>query len=308
MVDLTPEIKGMAKPQLLVDSQGNLHAVFESGVGGSYGQLTETEPTAVMVVSSFDRGATWSEPLRLSGAVESARNITIGEDGGGRLLLAWQAMDDSKVYFQLSDNHGQSWLPPQAFDDFIGGWSAYNSRVDSYSMATDSRGGLHLVLVGRTNPETANLSVLHVTWNGARWLPVDTIAAYSGDAPEWPRIAISNGNELNVVWTLRDKAHIWDSDGGRYKVYYARTLADAPWVAPVAYDPRPSQPTADVLTRPRETPVAPAAVPTPLAGTATAARSAYSETEVALIVLGSILPALVVVALVFGVARYRRAH
>jgi hypothetical protein len=48
--------------------------------------------------------------------------------------------------------------------------------------------------------------------------------------PEWPRVAVSNGNQVNVVWFVRDEAHIWESDKGRYRVWYSKGVASAPFV------------------------------------------------------------------------------
>ncbi|MBI4927572.1 MAG: exo-alpha-sialidase, partial [Anaerolineae bacterium] len=57
-VDVSVEDIGSAKPNPLVDKDGNLHVVWESGFGGGQGQLSD--PTSVMVASSYDGGLTWS--------------------------------------------------------------------------------------------------------------------------------------------------------------------------------------------------------------------------------------------------------
>ena len=67
-------------------------------------------------------------------------------------------------------------------------------------MATDSAGNLHLAMVGRLNATDTALRVLHVSWNGSSWSAPEAIVSYAEDAPEWPVINISNGNQLNVVW------------------------------------------------------------------------------------------------------------
>src|SRR5690606_38756987 len=80
--DISLELTGSAKPQLLIDADQNLHVVWESGMGGSYGQLSD--PTTVIYVASYDGGESWSLPYKFDpsrGATTSAmaRNITIGE-------------------------------------------------------------------------------------------------------------------------------------------------------------------------------------------------------------------------------------
>jgi len=117
-------------------------------------------------------------------------------------------------------------------------------------MATDSAGSVHLVLVGRTAQDQKSLSVLHLTWDGTAWSGPEAITTLLGDVPEWPRIAVGNGNQLHAVWFVRDAAHVWDPDNGRYQIWYARGTSSAPPVTPIA--------------RPTSTPV-PQQTPTPTA-------------------------------------------
>ena len=68
--DISLELIGTAKPQLLIDSQQNLHVVWESGLGGSYGQLSD--PTTVVYVGSADGGESWSLPYKF----DPSRGVT----------------------------------------------------------------------------------------------------------------------------------------------------------------------------------------------------------------------------------------
>jgi hypothetical protein len=146
--------------------------------------------------------------------------------------MAWLSLPEDKVYYQVSGDHGLSWSTPQQIPDIWGDWTNYNSRTDSYAMATDSAGNIHLVMAGRLE-ETEKLNrLLHLTWDGEKWLPPETIVSYKGDVAEWPRIAVSNGNQLNVSWFVRTADTIWLASPEYYKVYYSRSRADAPYVAP----------------------------------------------------------------------------
>jgi beta-lactamase regulating signal transducer with metallopeptidase domain len=82
------------------------------------------------------------------------------------------------------------------------------------------------------------------------------IASYEGDMPEWPRIAVGLGNQLHVVWFVRDAENLFNSDAGNYQVWYASGATDSPALAPVAVPAiPPPTPVAMALT--------PVVIPTP---------------------------------------------
>ncbi len=247
-MDISDMPTGSAKPQILIDHQDNVHAVWESGPGGSYGRLGD--PIRVMYAVSRDRGLTWAAPLEFVTPSGRARNVAIGLDGKGTLLVVWLGVPEDLVYYQFSRDQGRSWSSRQAIPDVWGGTTIFGTYLDSYAMATDSAGSVHLVLVGRTAQDQKSLSVLHLTWDGTAWSGPEAITTLLGDVPEWPRIAVGNGNQLHAVWFVRDAAHVWDPDNGRYQIWYARGTSSAPPVTPIA--------------RPTSTPV-PQQTPTPTA-------------------------------------------
>jgi len=102
-------------------------------------------------------------------------------------------------------------------------------------------------MVGRTGLEDIRNSLLHLTWDGSAWSAPETIVSYEGDAPEWPRIAFSNGNQLNVTWFVRPEDFIWVASVDYYKIWFTRAKVDAPYVGPQQY-PTPLPPTQAVPT------------------------------------------------------------
>ena len=69
----------------------------------------------------------------------------------------------------------------------------------------------------------AELSPNHT--DGSSWSPPGVIAAYRGDMPEWPRIAVGLGNVLYVVWFSARCRSLFNSAAGNYRVWYsARTV------------------------------------------------------------------------------------
>jgi hypothetical protein len=230
-------LQGTAKPQIVVDALGNMHLVFEAGYGGDLGQLTD--PSTVMYAASYDHGASWTNPIRLSpqrGDTPNAqaRNVALAVDGSQKLLAVWWAIPEDVIYYQISADQGRTWSSPSPIPSVAGIWSVYQSRLDDFTMATDSAGHVHLVLAGRPTPSATNVNLFHLVWDGSAWSRPDTIATYQGDVPEWPRLAIGNGNQLHLAWFVRDGANLYTSDTSNFRVWYAHAEADAPAIAPVA--------------------------------------------------------------------------
>lgn len=305
-VDISVQLTGAAKPQVIVDARDNLHVVWESGYGGSYGQLSD--PTTVMYVASYDGGDSWSRPTSFApdrglSTAAMARNVTIAEDENGQLVAVWWAIPEDVVYYQLSRDAGLSWSAPAPIPSVLGVWALYQSRLDSYATAVDSAGRVHLVMVGRRIPEQLSAELIHVIWDGSNWSEPQVVARYESDMPEWPRIAVGLGNQLHVVWFVRDIQNLFNSDAGNYQVWYASSMTNSPAIAPV-----------DVPAIPPPTPVVSVAaammIPTPTSqivavSVENAARpdisllmyNLRSENDEVLLLLLSVVPVLAVVFL-----------
>jgi hypothetical protein len=202
------------------------------------------------------------------------------------------------------------------------------SDLDDYDMAVDSAGHLHLVLTGRdAQAVTASVnqleqkgppnSLYHLEWDGSVWSePFSIFTPINGDLPEWPRIAVANGNQLHVVWFNRDAAHINDTEGGQYQVWYNHGTTSAPAIAPMAWPTPTPTPTALALATPTLVPTV-AATPTPIAALAPdlaqlsvppgATTVIYSDHDEVFLLAKSLLPvALVIVVVVVSVRYWRR--
>jgi hypothetical protein len=314
LTEISTQPTGAAKPQLLIDGQDNLHVVWEAGIGGAYGQLED--PSTVMYSASYDQGQTWTSSVEFISPNNWAKNISIGLDGDGQLLVAWLALPEDLVYYQVSSDQGRSWSPPRPIPDVWGGHSVFNTALDDYAMATDSAGNVHLALVGRTSSEQKSLSILHLSWDGSSWSSPEAVATLIGDVPEWPQIAVGNGNQLHLVWFVRDQAHIWDSDGQQYTIWYTQGKSSAPAVSPVAWSTSTPTPEPKVIDPPTPTPTPTLTpVPTPTLDPSVkqilvspeVTESIYTDNDELLLLLSSLLPALLVVTVaVFVVRIWRR--
>jgi hypothetical protein len=303
--DLSRFPTGTADPRLLIDPQDNLHVVWEAGRGGANGQLSE--PTTVMYSASYDGGANWTPPVEFIVPDGRAKNAVLGLDGQGNLLAAWLSLPQGLVYYHVSPDQGRTWSEPQPVPGIWGGWAVYPARLDGYSMATDSAGNVHFVLAGRRGPAQRTLEVLHLAWSNGAWAPPTALASYFGNAPEWPRIAVSGGNQLHVVWFVRDETSMFDSDLGSYTVWYAHGASQALPLGPEPF------PTATPTVEPTPTVIIPTPSPTPpdpRLGRIPISRrlgdSIYTENDEVVLMAKALLPAAAVLLLALAWMAWRR--
>jgi len=234
-VRLNENLGGAAKPQLLVDREDRLHLIWEGGRGGDLGS-TEEE-SRIMYSVSEDLGKTWKTPIVMTTPQGPfGKNPSLGLNPRGDLVIVWLALKEDIFYYSVSQDGGNLWSNSEPIPGIYGGLSIYNARTDGTAMETDSAGGVHVVLVGRNNPDQTSLSVLTLTWDGSTWSEPDAVITLEGDVPEWPRLAIARGNRMNVVWFVRDEEHIFDSDNGMYQVWFSERTLDVPEITPIAYD------------------------------------------------------------------------
>ncbi|HNZ02121.1 MAG TPA: exo-alpha-sialidase [Anaerolineaceae bacterium] len=300
-VDISSPETGSAKPFLLVDEEDHLHAIWESSDigGGSYG--TVERPSNINYSKSEDGGENWSEPIVISASVEEAKNPAISTDMNGQLVAVWLGLPEDVIYYQLSTDGGDTWLDPTPLTGMVGGFTNYNSLLDTYSTSKDSDGNIHLAAIGRTNNRDRQLHLFHVTWNGISWSEPDNVVTYTAAVPEWPQIAISNGNRVHVVWFLRDDEHIWDTENGKYSIWYAQLLTTATYTPPKPIPTNtPEQviaQTADV--KPTQTVVVPTQSATAPFLYTPDNNITYKETQYIKIMAIALLPTLVFIILVF---------
>ncbi len=305
-VDISRLPTGMAKPQFLIDPDDNLHVVWEVGRGGDLGQVPE--PATVAYAASYDRGATWTAQYDFVPPDAEGRNIALGRAGDGTLLVAWLSPVPGAdvVYYNTSSDNGRTWSEPQLLPGVWGAWSIYQGKTDTYMMTTDDLGRVYLFLVGRTAEAQKTLSVLLLVWQDGRWSQPQAIQTYTGDAPEWPRLSIGNGNQLNLTWFVRNKAAVFASDRGQYTVWYTRGAIDAPavptsvWPSVIAA----GEPTATLT--PTLPPQLSTPTPTRVAVTPAAPIDFYSEYDYLILAAQSILPVIALIAIAAIINRVRR--
>jgi hypothetical protein len=154
--------------------------------------------------------------------------MTLGLDGENGVLLLWRSRELRGLYYAWSEDGGATWETVEQVPGLYA--RPWNEPYDAYHMATDSRGYIHLVLVGTIQEPTDDrqripLGVYHLSWDGETWSEPQLIVSYSiPSIPEYPKIAVGGGNQLHVVWGLRPEG-LW-AEG--QQIWYSELEIDAP--------------------------------------------------------------------------------
>jgi hypothetical protein len=234
------ELTGSSRSRIEIDSSDTIHVTWDEG----WDRLTGWgDPVYGAYTSSSDRGKTWSPVITVTYPVTGVAQMTAGSNGAGGVMLVWRLTSLDTIYYQWSADGGLSWGNPAAIPDLYA--RPWVNPFDMYATATDSAGRIHLVVVGRRVLErTAPLGVYHLEWNGQFWSGGERI--YGGPGfPEYPRIVVSQGNQLHAAWFVREDQ--WsDKDTGPHQVWYSHSQSAAPQqvVTPVPTStPVPPSPT-----------------------------------------------------------------
>jgi hypothetical protein len=145
----------------------------------------------------------------------------VGIDGRGQIILVWREYGTDIIYFQRSTD-GRQWTAPARVEGVTRGVAR---PFDRYDMATDSAGRLHLAMVAYPEGQLA-MALLHSEWLGYSWGAPETVAfGATAPYPEWPRIAIGEGNRLHLVWFGGSAASV---DRVPVGIWYSSKVTTAP--------------------------------------------------------------------------------
>lgn len=228
------------RAQLKVGPGDDLHAVWEVV---DPDEPSSRVPVGFVYARSTDGGKNWATkvfaparqdyvyPRRFDGTRWRVQPA-VGVDGRGQVVLVWREYETDIIYYQRSSD-GQEWSPPAR----LGGVTRGLDRpFDRYDMAQDGQGRLHLVLVAIPDGATI-MTLLHAEWLGYGWSnPEPIVRAATAPFPEWPRIAVSEGNRLHVAWF---GGNIPTVDRIPIGIWYSSKQLDQP-ALPVAVPPSAS--------------------------------------------------------------------
>jgi len=246
-INLAQSDEGSSRGQIRVDPAGGLHATWDEGWDRLTG-LGEAHYSTYRY--SGDGGLTWSPPITVAAPITGTEQLVSGADGAGGVLLVWRLVDAAEIYYQWTSDGGKTWTEPAPIPGIYS--RPWGVPFDLYETATDSAGNIHVLAVGRAEPTLeAPLELYHLVWDGETWS--EPAIVWQGEGyPEYPRLAVSEGNRLHAVWFVRDD--LWF--GKTYDVWYSEIKVAAPRRTPApTLTPWPSPtPTATSTPQPTATP------------------------------------------------------
>jgi hypothetical protein len=305
VLELSDSKMGAEKPQIIIGEQNIIYVVWEEGRDFYVGK---GEPLGSTIIHSVDGGETWSSPTLFTFPGDAPQRITAGIDGQDKLIVVWGLVNQPEIYYQVSSDQGISWSIPKPIPGVLS--KRIDVDLDTYHMASDSAGHLHLVVAGRRPTDAGEVtSVFHIEWDGTTWSVPEQIFSAQVDHPEWPRIAVVNGNELHVVWFLRDEKP--NADVGLHRIWYAHGYTSAPvtkqQITQLSLEPTPDpQPLSTPVPTPTVTAtLEPTLIQTPVS--VEGVNSIYTEVDDVMLMMQSLLPAImIVIVIIFGVRFWRR--
>ncbi len=243
---------GDERLQVKVDRHDRVHLVWDHG-SDWYGGIDK--PEYGVYRRSDDGGQTWRDQVLLGVSDGPVVQTTLGLVAGEHPIVVYRSASGTDLYYQTSSDGGATWGAAQRIPGVLAR-DPIERGLDSYSMATDSAGRVHLLLAGFPEGSLAAIPMLlHLSWDGQNWSLPEVVAA-TANRPMWPRVAIAGGNQLHAVWFSYTDASGW----GERRVWHSSRLVDAP---AVALAPPVSLPTAAPATPAPAAPVAAPAGPAP---------------------------------------------
>jgi hypothetical protein len=305
-----PSPVGAARPHLSVDRTGVLYASWDEGWDRHSGRGV---PEYGVYSISKDLGETWSDPVEVRYPDNNNSQLAIEGDGQGGVMMVWRTTSPSYpgVYYQWSNDYGQSWSQPATLPSFIS--RPMINYFDSFTMATDSAGHIHLLSTGYLVSGGERLGdapgLFHFEWDGMRWYSPTQV--YNGGLiPEYPRLFIERGNRLHATWFVRYDAY---ADTIPHEVMYTWGLSGAPALEVASLENETNHAIVnepDVFVNRVEATALPLPTPTAEAIPVIPATSLFTENDEYLIFLISLVPVtlllLISVRVILKRARTRR--
>ncbi|MBZ0278032.1 MAG: glycoside hydrolase, partial [Anaerolineae bacterium] len=203
--DLTDS--GSDRVKIWEAASGRLYVSWDEGVDWYIGRGTYKD---VRLRYSDDGGLTWSDPIILDGGNLPGKRPFQGsftEMADGRLMAVWRyaSPDEPQIYYQISDDDGQTWSIPDKIDGFYARTvTDSSSTLDHISLETDYLGTTHLFAVGQADPASPlNVSLYHIEFRQGAWRLPQRVFYDPERRPEWPEVAFGFQNDIHLSFFTR---------------------------------------------------------------------------------------------------------
>jgi hypothetical protein len=191
------------RPDVTVDTNGNVHSVWEDDNPGNY---------EIYYRKSTDGGTSWASAVRLSWNSGNSQYPAIATDSSANIHVVWD--DDTpgrrEVFYRGSPDGGATWSAVKRLTQLAG-----DSQVPS--IAIDSADRVHVVWFDIT-PGNNEIYFSRSVDGGTTWTNPKRMT-WNPSSSRYPSIAAGFGNDIHVVWqddSPRNEEiyHKRSSDGG----------------------------------------------------------------------------------------------
>jgi hypothetical protein len=117
----------------------------------------------------------------------------------------YSSPDEAQIYYQISEDDGQTWTVPAKIEGFYGrSFNDSSSTLDHITLQTDYMGVVHLFAVGQPSPvSTLNVALYHIEYRQDTWLPPQRVFYDPERRPEWPEFAFGTQNDIHLTFFTR---------------------------------------------------------------------------------------------------------
>jgi len=183
-------------PAIAIDSNNNLHVVWEDSIPGN---------SEIYYKRSTDGGSTWGATKRLTWTSGGSYDQAMAIDSNNNLYVVWEdsTPGNYEIYYKMSTDGGSTWGATKRLT-----WTSGSSYEPA--IAIDSNNNVHVVWHDLT-PGNAEIYYKMSTDGGSTWGATKRLTWTSGDSA-YPAIAIDSNNNVHVVWH--------DLTPGNAEIYY----------------------------------------------------------------------------------------
>ena len=186
------------------------------------------DPVGVGTAISLDGGATWRAQQAIRSPLGPIEQSSVGFGADGALLI-YRAVDTDQLLYRTLGNGQQRWSDEQPVPGVVAKPYTSKHNFDKVSLTHDGAGRILLAYIGQDATAPKGLAVMVASFVAGQWFPATRVAAPDG-YPEYPRLAVALGNQLQLVYFVRDKQF----DVGHYVLYSVAGQSDTQALAPVA--------------------------------------------------------------------------
>jgi BNR repeat-like domain len=227
----------VARSSLVVSPvDGTLILAWDEGYDNLTGQGTAA---GIFTATSTTGGSSWLVGGRLDPPQPDQRLVTFAARGsvesstlvatGQTAMLVYRSTAEDVLLYRLSGDQGHSWSEEETIPGAHAREYLTPHNFDRLALAADAEGRIILAFVGQDPNTESGLSVQAMTFEDGVWSSPWIVAAPTG-YPEYPRLAVSGGNQVNMTFFVRDQAFV---EHGQYIIWTVSGTTSAPRVEPL---------------------------------------------------------------------------